>query len=186
MGKSLAMHFFVMLCLDACLRVLIADQRLVLPEHRVKRKYLAIKWLLCCFDGTHHHQFTIQSRPEKSRTALLLSSNQAITRKNRTIAWGKNRLPCADGRSKKPETLLLNCVVDGEAYASTPSMFPCLIRLITLTSPNDPMETTTTHRIRRIRDFRSAYWRTFSGVHTSGPGASRSVAVPTHAGFPPG
>jgi len=41
------------------------------------------------------------------------------TRKDRTTAWEKYRLPCSDGRSKKPETLLLNCVIDGEAYART-------------------------------------------------------------------
>jgi hypothetical protein len=51
-------------------------------------------------------------RSEKSREPG--SSN--TTKNDHTTAWEKYRLPCSDGRSKTPETLRLNCVIDGEAY----------------------------------------------------------------------
>ena len=41
------------------------------------------------------------------------------TRNDHTIAWRKYRLPCSDGGSKTPETLLLKCVIDGQAYEPT-------------------------------------------------------------------
>ena len=88
------------------------------------------------FSGTfwgiinHHHtctstkvQVEISTRSahaeQRHEPTFFAPGSPNTTRKDRTIAWEKYRLPCSDGSSKKPETLLLNCVIDGEAYALT-------------------------------------------------------------------
>ncbi len=55
-----------------------------------------------------------------ARCARLRAIGSTITtRSDHTTVWGEYRRRCSVGEPKPPETLLLNCLIDGGAYGPT-------------------------------------------------------------------